>query len=50
MLISIKMSAENEIRIEMTIANQCTGERNSDENVQADRIIFSICIYFLPQK
>ena len=27
-MISIKMYAENEIRVEMTIAKQCTGERN----------------------
>ena len=43
----LKISVENEIRVEMTIVNQCTGERNppvsiSDEKVQGnqDRVYF----------
>ena len=52
-----KFSAQKGIRVEMTIANQCTGERNHlfpflMKKFKPIKItcIFSICIYFLPQK
>ena len=49
------MGAENEIRVEMTIANQCTGERNHlfpflVKNSSQSRSRLFLAIYFLPQK
>ena len=48
---------KHEIRVEMTIANQCTGERNHLFSFRMKKFRpikitfkFSICIYFLPQR
>ena len=48
---------KNEIRVDMTIANQCTGEQNhlfpflmKKFNPIKITFIFSIYIFFLPQK
>ena len=52
-----KFRAKNEICVEITIANQCTVERNHLFPFQMTKFnpikiafILSICIYFLPQK
>ena len=53
----LQIYKHHEIRVEMTIANQCTGEQNDlflflmkKFNLIKTMFIFSICIYFLPQK